>query len=55
VMRSKTGTVRFIEARHRFDRLSRITGAYAHVAGSAPPPPLSGSRPDITKPSSQSS
>jgi fructose-1,6-bisphosphatase II len=55
VMRSKTGTVRFIEARHRFDRLSRITGAYAHVAGSAPPPPLSGARPEITKPSSQSS
>jgi fructose-1,6-bisphosphatase II len=42
VMRSKTGTVRFIEASHRFDRLSRITGAYDHVARGAPPPPLSG-------------
>jgi len=55
VMRSKTGTVRFIEAHHRFDRLSRITGAYAHVAGGAPPPPLSRARPEITRPSSQSS
>jgi fructose-1,6-bisphosphatase II len=28
VMRSKTGTVRFIRARHRFDRLSKLTDAY---------------------------
>ncbi len=28
VMRSKTGTVRFMRARHRFDRLSRMTDAY---------------------------
>lgn len=28
VMRSKTGTVRFIKARHRFDRLSKMTDAY---------------------------
>ena len=28
VMRSKTGTVRFIKARHRFDRLSKLTDAY---------------------------
>ena len=45
VMRSKTGTVRFIEARHRFDRLSRITGAYDSVADGAPPPPLSAEMP----------
>jgi len=31
VMRSRTGTVRFIQARHRFDRLSRITSAYDPV------------------------
>jgi fructose-1,6-bisphosphatase II len=55
VMRSKTGTVRFIEAHHRFDRLSRITGAYAHVSGGAPPPPLSRGGPEATRPSSQSS
>jgi len=45
VMRSKTGTVRFIEARHRFDRLSRITDAYDSVATGAPPPPLSSEMP----------
>jgi acetyl-CoA C-acetyltransferase len=28
VMRSRTGTVRFIRAQHRFDRLSKITSAY---------------------------
>lgn len=31
VMRSKTGTVRFIRAHHRFDRLSKITSAYDSV------------------------
>ena len=31
VMRSKTGTVRFIRARHRFDRLSKLTDAYDAV------------------------
>ncbi|HSM02405.1 MAG TPA: class II fructose-bisphosphatase [Acidimicrobiia bacterium] len=31
VMRSRTGTVRFIRAHHRFDRLSRITSAYDPV------------------------
>jgi len=31
VMRSRTGTVRFIQARHRFDRLSKITSAYDPV------------------------
>jgi fructose-1,6-bisphosphatase II len=31
VMRSKTGTVRFIRAHHRFDRLSKITSAYDGV------------------------
>ncbi|MDX1690667.1 MAG: class II fructose-bisphosphatase [Acidimicrobiia bacterium] len=31
VMRSKTGTVRFIHARHRFDRLSELTDAYDPV------------------------
>jgi fructose-1,6-bisphosphatase II len=41
VMRSKTGTVRFVEARHRFDRLSRITDTYGSIAAGAPPPPLS--------------
>jgi fructose-1,6-bisphosphatase II len=40
VMRSRTGTVRFIEARHRFDRLSRITSAYDTIAEGAPPPPI---------------
>jgi fructose-1,6-bisphosphatase II len=33
VMRSKTGTVRFIRAHHRFDRLSKITSAYDGVIG----------------------
>jgi hypothetical protein len=28
VMRSRTGTVRYITAHHRFDRLSRITDIY---------------------------
>jgi fructose-1,6-bisphosphatase II len=28
VMRSRTGTVRFIRAQHRFDRLGKITSAY---------------------------
>jgi fructose-1,6-bisphosphatase II len=45
VMRSRTGTVRFIEARHRFDRLSRITSAYGSIAGGAPPPPISAEPP----------
>lgn len=31
VMRSRTGTVRFIHARHRFDRLSKLTDAYDPV------------------------
>lgn len=31
VMRSKSGTVRFIRATHRFDRLSRLTSAYDGV------------------------
>ena len=31
VMRSRTGTVRFIRARHRFDRLARLTDAYDPV------------------------
>jgi len=31
VMRAKTGTVRFMEATHRFDRLSQITSAYDGV------------------------
>jgi len=31
VMRSRTGTVRFIRAHHRFDRLSKITSAYDGV------------------------
>jgi fructose-1,6-bisphosphatase II len=43
VMRSKTGTVRYIEARHRFDRLSKITDTYDTVADGAPPPPMSDS------------
>ena len=41
VMRSLTGTVRFITARHRFDRLSRITDAYGAIGEGAPPPPIS--------------
>jgi len=28
VMRSHTGTVRFIRASHRFDRLGKLTDAY---------------------------
>jgi fructose-1,6-bisphosphatase II len=39
VMRSKTGTVRYIEAHHRFDRLSMITDAYDDPR--SPPPPMS--------------
>jgi fructose-1,6-bisphosphatase II len=35
VMRSRTGTVRFIRASHRFDRLSRITDAYDGVIDSS--------------------
>lgn len=31
VMRSRTGTIRFMTASHRFDRLSKITDAYAPV------------------------
>jgi fructose-1,6-bisphosphatase II len=31
VMRSKTGTIRFMEAQHRFDRLGKITSAYDPV------------------------
>jgi fructose-1,6-bisphosphatase II len=40
VMRSLTGTVRFIHARHRFDRLSRITDVYSAIGEGAPPPPM---------------
>lgn len=40
VMRSKTGTVRYIEAHHRFDRLSQITDLYDDVTRDAPPPPM---------------
>ena len=40
VMRSRTGTVRYITAHHRFDRLSRITDIYGAGAAGAPPPPL---------------
>lgn len=40
VMRSRTGTVRYITAQHRFDRLSRITDIYGAGAAGAPPPPL---------------
>jgi len=40
VMRSHTGTVRYITAHHRFDRLSRITDIYGAGAAGAPPPPL---------------
>jgi fructose-1,6-bisphosphatase II len=41
VMRSLTGTVRYVIARHRFDRLSRITDVYDVVGEGAPPPPVS--------------
>jgi len=41
VMRSRTGTVRYINTRHRFDRLSRITDAYGVAGDGAPPPPIS--------------
>lgn len=37
VMRSKTGTVRYIEAHHRLDRLSRIIDAHGVMATDAPP------------------
>ncbi|MBS1195315.1 MAG: glpX [Actinobacteria bacterium] len=40
VMRSLTGTVRYITAHHRFDRLSRITDIYGAGTEGAPPPPL---------------
>lgn len=40
VMRSRTGTVRYITAHHRFDRLSRITDIYGAGSAGAPPPPL---------------
>jgi hypothetical protein len=39
-MRSLTGTVRYITAHHRFDRLSRITDIYGAGTEGAPPPPL---------------
>jgi fructose-1,6-bisphosphatase II len=42
VMRSKTGTVRYIEAHHRFDRLSRSTDVYGDLGKHAPPPPMDG-------------
>lgn len=44
VMRSLTGTVRYITAHHRFDRLSRISDIYGAGAADAPPPPA-GRRP----------
>lgn len=37
VMRSKTGTVRFIRATHRFDRLRQVTTAYDGVIDSSHP------------------
>jgi len=40
VMRYRTGTVRYITAHHRFDRLSRITDIYGAGSAGAPPPPL---------------
>jgi fructose-1,6-bisphosphatase II len=40
VMRSRTGTVRYITAHHRFDRLSRVTDIYGAGTAGAPPPPL---------------
>ncbi|MBN2112967.1 MAG: class II fructose-bisphosphatase [Acidimicrobiia bacterium] len=40
VMRYRTGTVRYITAHHRFDRLSRITDIYGAGTVGAPPPPL---------------
>jgi fructose-1,6-bisphosphatase II len=40
VMRSRTGTVRYITAHHRFDRLSRISDVFGSAAAGAPPPPL---------------
>ncbi|WKZ81963.1 MAG: class II fructose-bisphosphatase [Acidimicrobiia bacterium] len=36
VMRSRTGTVRFIRASHRFDRLGKMTSAYDGVIGAGP-------------------
>lgn len=39
VMRSRSGTVRFVEADHRWDKLMRISGyPYDRGAGEAPPP-----------------
>jgi len=40
VMRSLTGTVRYITAHHRFDRLSRISDIYGAGSAGAPPPPV---------------
>ncbi|HUG74558.1 MAG TPA: class II fructose-bisphosphatase [Acidimicrobiia bacterium] len=34
VMRSKTGTIRFMEAQHRFDRLGEVTSAYEPIIDS---------------------
>jgi len=42
VMRSRTGTVRYITAHHRFDRLSRVTDIYGAGSAGAPPPPVEG-------------
>ncbi|WP_322798440.1 class II fructose-bisphosphatase [Thermoflexus sp.] len=39
VMRSRSGTIRFVEAYHRWDKLMRISGyPYDRGAGEAPPP-----------------
>ncbi|WP_376790171.1 class II fructose-bisphosphatase [Thermoflexus sp.] len=39
VMRSRSGTIRFVEADHRWDKLMRISGyPYDQGAGAAPPP-----------------
>ncbi|GBD08789.1 Fructose-1,6-bisphosphatase class 2 [Candidatus Thermoflexus japonica] len=39
VMRSRSGTIRFVEAYHRWDKLMRISGyPYDQRAGGAPPP-----------------
>ena len=40
VMRSRTGTVRYITAHHRFDKLSRISDVFGAGAAGTPPPPV---------------
>ena len=40
VMRALTGTVRYITAHHRFDRLSRISDIYGAGSAGAPPAPV---------------